>query len=60
MTGSARGSYYHRRLVVNEAEASIVKLIYERYLELGWVPASKERSRPLRDRFEGSRVAEGD
>jgi hypothetical protein len=26
-----------RRLVVNEAEASIVKLIYQRYLELGWV-----------------------
>ena len=29
-------------LVVNEAEASVVKLIYERYLEVGWVRLLKE------------------
>jgi site-specific DNA recombinase len=31
-----------RALVVNEAEASIVKLIYQRYLELGWVRLLKD------------------
>ena len=31
-----------RALVVNEAEASVVKLIYERYLEVGWVRLLKE------------------
>jgi len=31
-----------RRLVVNQAEASIVKLIYQRYLELGWVRLLKD------------------
>jgi site-specific DNA recombinase len=31
-----------RRLVVNHAEASIVKLIYKRYLELGWVRLLKD------------------
>jgi site-specific DNA recombinase len=48
-----------RRLVVNQAEATIVRQIYQRYLKAGSVPKLKKGARPGRPRVKDPCLQEG-